>query len=131
MDENWFKRGMNDLLRAHIEAPHMRSMWGQPCKAEPKLVSQVFGNGQQWICLTPINTRPNYYVVRVDSSWRLSNYAEEGELLIEHLDEIYDAIEEQFGSSYDEETGEHHGWPALSEDSGSSWGSFDPTEVAA
>lgn len=53
----------------------------------------------QLICVEPIMTRPNYYVVRVDSQWELSNWYEgEREQLRDHLDDIYDAIEEQFGS---------------------------------
>jgi hypothetical protein len=116
-------------LRSRVEVPHKRRMWGQDVQCEPKLVTEVFGDGKKLICLTPTNTRPNYYVVRVDSTWSLSNWAD-GELFIDHLDDIYEAIEDEYGRSYDEETEEHRGWPALSDDSGSSWGEIDWAEYA-
>jgi hypothetical protein len=133
-EEKQKQRKLTDAEIAFLTEPHERRWWGQPHTVKPVIVDEVFGDGEKLICLSPTNHRPEYYVVQVDSSWNLDNFAE-GELLCEHLDEIYDAIEGQFGRPY--EHGDHEedecpdeekcyvGFPGLSEDGGCSWGEIE------
>ena len=105
---------------------HKTRFWGKNYIITPRLVDWIQGDGLQVIYFMPLNTRPNYYVVRIDSRIALSD---EGSFRYLVLDDLYDAIEEQFGRSYEEwehENGRtyhrHNYWPALSKDSGSCWG---------
>lgn len=123
---------------AELTAPRERKLWGQPHRITPELVETVFGDGQQIIGFCPLNTRPNYYVVRVDSGWELSNWEwNHPEPFIDHTDEVYSAIEDEYGSARwckhcggeegdCEETDPPHefdreNWPALNEEVGSEW----------
>jgi len=47
--------------------------WGRHYFITPRLVDWVHGDGLQLIYFTPLNTRPNYYVVRIDSKVSLDN----------------------------------------------------------
>ena len=83
-------------LRDAVERRRTEYLWGDPHRITPRLANSIFGNGRRLLVLEPTNTRPNYYVVRIDSRWQLSNRGK-GELLLDHLDDIYDAIEQEFG----------------------------------
>jgi hypothetical protein len=126
---------------AELTAPCERSLWGRPHQIQPVLVETVFGDGQQIIGLEPINHRPNYYVVRVDSHWTLDNHDwDHPHPLSDHLDDIYLAIEDEFGNARwckvcgeEEEDDEHddepdgghaferEDWPYADFGIGSSW----------
>lgn len=83
-------------LRKWVEKRQTAYLWGQKHLITPRLCGTAFGNGGALIGLAPIMFRPNHFVVRVDTGWNLSNWASECELLIDHTDEIYDAIEEEY-----------------------------------
>lgn len=111
--------GLHDELHRH-----KTRFWGRNCIITPRLVDWIHGDGLQVIYFMPLNTRPNYYVVRIDSKIDLEN-----DSLLDLLDDLYVAIGDQFGRSYEEwehENGRtytrHNYWPALSADSGSCWG---------
>jgi hypothetical protein len=95
------------------------NFWGTEYKITPLLVEEIFGDGKQLIWLEPLATRPNYYVVRVDSKWDIDNGGRDP--LCDHLDDIYEAIENEYGDS---DRGEG-GWPALSTSCGMRWGNFE------
>jgi hypothetical protein len=65
-----------------------------------RLVHRVLGDGRQLVAFQPMNTGANYYVLRVDSAWRLSDAGEGGPLFCDHIGEIIAAIEEQFGRAW-------------------------------
>lgn len=65
--------------------------WGEKCEFTPFLLNKVHGDGQQLLLLFPINERPRYWVVRVDSSCTRDDEVHE------ILDDIYDEIDDQFG----------------------------------
>lgn len=67
--------------------------WGQKQIIEPQLVSEIFGDGKQIIHVTPIDTRPNYYVVRIDSKTNLDDH----DFYTEFIENILTSIEEEFG----------------------------------
>jgi len=87
-------------LRAALEARRARNFQGVSHVKPLRLVDKVFGDGRQLIALQPPNTGPNYYVVRIDSSWQLSDQGLDGSLLAEHIGEVIAALEAQFGPSW-------------------------------
>ncbi len=106
---------------------HKTTFWGQKYFVTPALVSEIFGDGRQLIYLAPINTRPNYYVVRIDSKTSLDNWAA-NPFCDTILNEVLDAIEEQYGretEEWDHDNGRtytrHFPFPAL-EWEGGEWG---------
>lgn len=121
-------------FRAAVEREKDAYLWGKKYRIIPCLVPEIFGDGKALIGLQPVNTRPNYYVVRIDSSWAKNL---DGEFR-EHLEDIYDSIKLEYGeaSSYDDlECGgcgketccecNYYGWPALDVNSGSDWFELD------
>lgn len=115
-----------ERLRDAIQRPTKTSLWGQGCTVVPVFVDERFGDGGKLIWLEPIMTRPQYYVVRVDSSWNISNYAP-SPTVGEHVHEIERCIEEEFGYGDDEDDRgreRSNPWPALAS-GGCSWGEMD------
>lgn len=123
-------------LRKLIEVEHVCRFWGDDYNITPRLVDKILGDGKQLIQLEPLNTRPDYYVVRIDSRWNLDDddvddADADANFIIHHLGEIYNAIDEQFGAKCecedpdDCECDEGQGFPVLSTDCGVSWGDMD------
>jgi len=88
-------------MRADVEKETVTHLWGTAYTFVPRLVDQVWGDGQRLIWVSNTDTRPYYYVVRVDSSWyaqpngmkdRLNN-----DIVLDNLNDIEEAIMEQFG----------------------------------
>lgn len=107
---------------ARMTRKHVTKFWGQDCDCEPVFIDQTLGDGMQLVAITPLNTRPNYYLIRIDSDW--SVYNRDTNALCEHLDEIYDAIEDQVGRRWNEDDdGEQYAtdWPAMDDENGVSW----------
>ena len=70
-----------------------------------------------------VNHRPRYHVVRIDSSWVVGDdrgMPGGAPDLWDHLDSVYDALEEEFGPLHDEEIGDRP-WPAFDSADGTSW----------
>lgn len=79
----------------------------------PALVRKEFGRADLLLAISPIQHRPSYYLVWVDSRWM------EEQTMAEHVDDICDAIAEEFGSrSWDDET---YKWPMEDFAQGSVW----------
>lgn len=116
-------------LRTRIERRRRVTFWGERYFITPRLVDQIFGDGGKMIGIAPLSTRPDYYVVRVDSKWDLDNFCTTSSTVAEHTDEILDAIEDQFGRSrYDDDPPQRkHGrpFPALDEECGVKWFEYD------
>jgi hypothetical protein len=79
--------------------PQCTEHWGGTYEFTPALLDKVYGNGKQLVQLFPINERPRYWIVRVDSKCKSDDE------LHEILDDIYDAIDEQFGCPSEEDLG--------------------------
>lgn len=116
----------NAMIKAIIERPRTRSLWGQTLKhMSNAYVWEAMGDGLKLASLTPLATRPTSYALRVDSSW---------DDLGEHVEEMYQAIEAEYGNCDDkwypeddepEEPPEWWGeWPALNASCGCTWGEF-------
>lgn len=112
-------------LRKVIERRQRATLWGKVYYVTPRLVTEVFGDGRQLIWLAPLATRPNWYVVRIDSRWKLSNH-ETGDLLHDHLDDIYNSIEAEFDVSNSGDVDSvTRPWPAFDHSCGCGWGAQD------
>ena len=102
---------------------HKTRFWGSDYFVTPRLVDWIHGDGLQVIQLVALNSRPNYYLARIDSTVEL-----DGNFCDVLLDDLIDAIEEQYGPDYEEWEADngrtyrrHHPFPAASFDSGSCW----------
>jgi hypothetical protein len=84
---------------AELLKPQSTEFWGSVYDFQPMLVNRVWGDGKQLVQIFPISERPRYWVVRVDSTCICDDE------LLEILDEITDAIEEQFGCPDDADIG--------------------------
>ncbi len=110
-------------LKAAVEVETQAYHWGQPSTIVPYVCDKVFGDGRALLMLVPLNTRPAYYVIRIDSAQKI-----EGDAFHDLLEyKIYAAIEEQFGTAHDEEdeTPDGEPWPAFNDGSGCSWDRMD------
>lgn len=104
--------------------------WGDPYEVTPVVVDEPLGDGLCLIAIEPIMTRPDYYLVRIDSRW-IGNELNDDDFH-NHLDEICELIEDQFGEvenlsalleSEGQELDGHPelDWPCLDLNGGCSW----------
>lgn len=114
--------------------------WGYKSEVTPAIVDAHLGNGRRLLRVQPLNTRPNYYLIRVDSKWDCGS-----DEFYDLLEDIYEAIEDEYGEKEREReclaedlreqgiepTGDNTDlagnedrldWPVLSLDSGCTWG---------
>lgn len=125
------------MLRRLIERRRVVTFWGAKYRIKPLLVDRVLGDGKQLLGFQPLNTRPAYYVIRVDSRWGKGD-----DDWHEHVGEIIDAIIGQFSDRERErelliEDGvdpekadlayypDELGWPVFCDDCGYSWFEMD------
>lgn len=119
--------------REHWTRKQTATLWGQPHDIEPYLVEKHFGDGMQLVAITPLNTRPNYYLVLVDSKWWMDSYQyhsledvdrDPEDHIAEHIDDIMEGIEDEIGRRWTEDDDGNEvdiGWPAVDDDSGVAW----------
>jgi hypothetical protein len=105
---------LDDLLR-----PQKRHWWGCDYEFTPALLDKTYGDGKQLLQLFPIMERPRYWVVRIDSTCDGSD----SDALFEILDDIYDAIDEQFGCPPEEDmgVGDERPYFPMYDSQGTSW----------
>lgn len=120
-----------------VEKTRKVRFWGATYTVTPKLVPFVWGDGKQWMCLEPLNTRPNYYVLCIDSRVSLDDLDadEAGVDFHDLLSDVLDAIEDAFGRADDAEAedADENGmraWPALNDSSGLSWGEHETPQTS-
>ncbi len=131
-------------LRALVERRQAAYLWGKKHFITPLLLDTIFGDGKRLVAIGPIVLRPNFYIVRVHSAWHLSNWADDdgNDYLVDHIDEIEQEIEDQFGDATRcEEDGSHKKgwwscrhcrWPAADFGTGCEWWEVDwPQELRA
>jgi hypothetical protein len=115
--------------RPRIERRTAESLWGKRRYVVPRLVPFLWGDGKQWIYLSPTNQRPAYYVVRIDSRVELSNWANDNALIDTCLDSILGEIGDYFGEPYDDEPLAR--WPELDWTNGGEWGPYTPQRMTS
>lgn len=104
----------------------------------PALSSRLYGDGKALLGLTTINSRPRFYVLRIDSGWmiEMDQTAPDGaEQLVDRIDAFSFALEDEFGRGrFDDDSGEpetgrerdrRRKWPAYDDESGCSWWRLD------
>lgn len=119
-----------ERLRKTIERPRSVSHWGTVETITPRFVAAKLGNGKRLLRVTPLITRPNYYLIRVDDS--IADL--DGDAWRDYMLEIYKAIEDEYGECEREienlmeegktldEAHDLTGFPMLDLDCGTCWG---------
>jgi hypothetical protein len=110
-------------LRKVVEKPYRSRWWGADHTIEAKLLPGRFGDGKFLVGIEPMNTRPQFYVVRVDSKWMPTKNEDplESDDWHEFLqDDLCPALEDYFGR-IDCEDDEYGGWPCVDLQIGCSW----------
>jgi len=102
-----------DVLRALVEQPESITFWGEEYTITPRLIAEVFGDGDTLIGITPLATRPNYFLVRVDSG--------DGFNVRDILDDVIASAEEEYGF-FREDCEEDQFFPVVDWGIGVSWG---------
>ena len=106
---------------AWLERKQVAYLWGQKHFIKPVFIKKALGKGDLLLAVTPLNTRPNYYLIRIDSRWMKKD---DTETIYDHLDDIENAIEDECGCrDYEDDEGKEQlaEWPALNLNAGISW----------
>lgn len=140
-EETRKRRGSEDdpihkALKSAVEVETRGVLWGQATHFVPHVCSAVFGDGRALLELAALNSRPRYYVIRIDSRWKLhgeSRAPDDALDVLDVLDDIYDALVADFGHADDETDDDtddrYREWPAVDLDAGSSWARMDWPEL--
>lgn len=104
----------------------------------PALSNRLYGDGRALMGLSTLNSRPRYYVLRIDSGWKIDMDPDAPDVavgFVEYLDAIAFALEDEFGrGQFDDGSGEpetarernqRRKWPAYDDENGSSWWRMD------
>lgn len=94
---------IDDFIKKETQTREVE-FWGQKHTITPALVDKIHGDGLQVVWLSSINTRPFYYVLRIDSSIELdddeslnkkdkANYGTVCEMMLRMIEEEYDNID--------------------------------------
>jgi hypothetical protein len=62
------QKTIDHRLREALERRQRASLWGQQYLIKPRLCDKIFGDGRQLVGFEPLDARPSYYIVRVDSA---------------------------------------------------------------
>lgn len=94
---NRHRNRLEKLIQAEIKKecrPRMSSLWGQRCKISPALVDTGRGDRAQLVWVQPMDTRPDYYVLRIDSNEDVeAEDYEWDEKLLCAIEEAYDSYD--------------------------------------
>lgn len=132
--------GVHAKLRQAVCKRQRRHLW-TPADAvtfTPALSNRLYGDGKALLGLTTINSRPRFYVLRIDSGWRIDmdhSAPDDAEVLADRIDAFAFALEEEFGRGrFDDGSGEpetarqrdeRRKWPAYDDENGCSWWRMD------
>ena len=93
--------------------PQEALFWGRTHTVTPAIPDGQLGDGLQIISFSPLNTRPNYYIVRIDSKTDTKDDDFDAE-------EVMELIEETFRDHHDDPGG----FPVLDVECGYAWKSM-------
>lgn len=77
----------------HFGRKQKVEFWGREYTVTPAVANSFVGDGQTLLYFTPLATRPNWYLIRVDSSWGKWTDGTDGH---DHIDEVIDALIDDF-----------------------------------
>jgi hypothetical protein len=86
----------------------------------PALVRKKFGKADLLLGLMPIMHRPYYYLVWVDAEWF--------DDMCQYVDDIWYAIEEEFGHRESEDVAPYR-WPEVDDEGGCCWFKADIDDI--
>jgi hypothetical protein len=132
--------GMMMVIPRRFTKTHKVHWWGGDYQVTPAVCDEAVGDGCTLLYVQCLNTRPYYYLIRVDSSW-----GSDGRDEYDDIEEVLETLEDCFGEKERErenladdlrEQGiepdgdntdlagneDRLGWPVLSLDSGYTWG---------
>ena len=118
-----------DEERATIGKPRKVTLWGREYTVTPELIEEELGDGKALLWVEPMNSRPDYYILKVDSSWFENGEPRDG-AIEDNESEIFRVIEDQCldaDETYEglnDDSDEPLPWPALSTSSGWTWGGY-------
>lgn len=95
----WTQELLDFLTREQI-----LHLWGQPYTDKLYLVDGIHGDGQQLIWFETMNSRPFYYLIRVDSSLDVEN-GDDYDLLSDEDNSAYGSFTEMIMQMIEEEVG--------------------------
>lgn len=114
-------------IPAQYTAPHTLTFWGERHAVTPAVAEAHLGDGRCLLAFTCADTRPNFYLIRVDSGFLAAGDAGDpaGDIAA-----VIDALADEFGERDNEREllgdeldadGDGLGWPVLNLDSGYDW----------
>ena len=124
-------------LQPIVEAEQDGYLWGEHYRITPALLPWFYGDGEALFALTTINSRPWFYVIRGDSSWRVETDRTNrtGPDFRDLCDDIIEDLREVFGNGdlceicdaddRDHDECECQPWPAVDATDGCSWSRCD------
>jgi len=118
-------------LRALVERPVRCTFWGSSYVITPRLIAERFGDGKCLLCVEPMATRPNYFVVRVDSMLRYPGDPWPDNSQVSFIERVMCAAEEEYGYHGDEDERDSDGnetrdFPVTNWGIGCAWGTPFP-----
>ena len=107
---------MSPEVVAKHTAPRVVRFWGRECTVAPELLPDTVkigaGGNSLLIAVQPLNTRPDYYLVQLDTPAGFDFHED-----VLDVDDILIALEEHYGKTDDEDLDDE--WPRVNLDSGS------------
>ncbi len=80
---------------------HKTTLWGKESETTPTIVHTVFGDGGSMVTFEPADSRPDYYVILADSSFKC--FEDFLDFMRENEELVLQAIEEQYGNVDDQQ----------------------------
>ena len=99
-----------------------RTRWGHTITFRPYLLNQITGDGQQWIKFCPMNYRPCFYIVRIDSQ-----ISEHDDDFFQDLESLIETIGGEVGHCCDDyktndcQCNGFKVWPRFTKHTGAGW----------
>jgi len=90
--KNKLEKKIQEFLKKECK-PYYGSLWGQKRFVKPALIAEIQGDGLQIVRLTPLATRPQYYILRIDSKTDLESQDFNIEDLLVPIEEEFDNID--------------------------------------
>lgn len=116
---------IDEIIKEEM-TPRTIRFWGAEYENfTPVLAKERHGDGKRLMWFSSMDTRPNYYLIRVDSGLPMDDSAESMDIVYNFIDfALIEALEDEFGFSDDnrEDGEEYPGFPVVLLDTGFSWG---------
>lgn len=102
--EKKFRKKLEPKVLALLEKelkPYDTRFWGEDCHISPAFVQDSDGDGLQLIWLSSIDTRPQFYILRIDSHWDVNSDDFDLEYMLTRISEEYEDADWYICIDYD------------------------------